>query len=233
MSIEGETFEGLPVKICPPGRRSKDVAFREPAPGGAIAMTTATSLKWPERPSIVPINRSPVNSATEADKRIRDAERAYAIGVVLRQPHRAGSDDPRMGFPLGRLCATAWANDPDRANAAHAAGASYAKDIRNVAVARGFHVPGSGTDGVHNVESDDNPAPAEIDAARAARIGLERVLAMADEVLREVMPRCPVAMVRLCYDNADPAPNDTSMLINGLWRLAVHYRHFDVNKYRS
>ena len=215
------------ITICPPGKRAgKGAVLRGPVLSD-VPLTTATALATPPVARLAPPSSGDRRSAQE---RVEAAERAEAMSVALAQPHRAGSDDPRLAFPLGRFCASVWRNDLAFGNAMHAAGAEYSKEVRAVKVARGEHVVGS---------ESENPLPyvlhemagAEIAAAKAFIDGLERTLDKADSLLRGVMPRCPRAMVSLCFDHLEPLLYDASMLSNGIYRLAVHYGKWEKPKY--
>ena len=216
------------ITVCPPGKRAgKAAVARRPVVSEGAQIVTATALQWPSAPRLAPPSSGDRRSAQE---RVEAAERAEAMSVALAQPHRDGSDDPRLAFPLGRFCASVWRNDVAFGNAMHAAGAEYSKEVRAVKVARGEHVVGS---------ESENPLPyvlqemagAEIAAAKALIDGLERTLDKADSLLRGVMPRCPRAMVNLCFDHLEPSPYDASMLSNGIYRLAVHYGKWEKPKY--
>lgn len=208
------------VTICPPFKKSADLKLRVAA-DSSIRLTTQTALEAPVKPSLVPPAR---NDRRTANERVEAALRAEAVSVALAQPHRGGSDDPRLAFALGRFCDRAWPNDSQFADAMHRAGASYAAEVRAVRVARGFHVVGSEREQGRTPNSDD-ASPEEIDAMRATIYGLERTLERADDLLRGVMDRCPRAMVRLCFDHEDPSIYDTDVLKHGLYRLALHYGH--------
>lgn len=154
------------------------------------------------------------------------------IAVALAQPHRGGSDDPMLAFPLGRFCYRTWPGRDGSAmrNKAHAAGSSYATEVRAVRVARGFHVAGSEGSGGGVPEIDlDDMSPQEREAvlinARTQIAMAEDALAKADATLVGVMLRLPRAMVKLCFDLQEPSPYDEGILKAGLLRLAVHYGH--------
>ena len=134
-----------PVTICPPGKRAGPKAVLRVPVESSIQVITATSLQRPLVASIVPPAR---NDRRTADERVAAALRADAQSVALAQPHREGSDDPRLAFPLGRFCASTWRNDRSWADRMHAAGVSYSVDVRAVKVARKFHVRGIGARGV-------------------------------------------------------------------------------------
>ena len=82
----------------------------------------------------------------------------------------------------------------------------------------------------YGVSETDDPSLIEIADAKANIDGLERTLAKADDLLRGVMGRCPAAMVKLCFDHLEPVSNDGDMLMNGLYRLALHYGHLERRK---
>lgn len=156
--------------------------------------------------------------------------RKHNLAVALAQPHRGGSEDPRLAFPLGRFCASTWRNDHDFGRRMHAAGASYAVDIRALKVASGFHVTGSDREGAPPTE-DQGLSPEEekkkLEAMRANISALRLTLKRADELLLEIIPRLPRAMVRLCFDHDEPSIYDRDIIRNGLYRLALHYGHLE------
>lgn len=209
------------VTICPPFKKSADLKLRVAA-DSSIRLTTQTALEAPVKPSLVPPAR---NDRRTANERVEAALRAEAVSVALAQPHRGGSDDPRLAFALGRFCDRVWPNDSQFADAMHRAGASYAAEVRAVLVAKGFHVVGCGSENPPPPPPKDNPTRKEIEAMRAVIYGLERTLERADELLRGVMDLCPRAMVRLCFDHEDPSIYDRDVLKRGLYRLALHYGH--------
>lgn len=216
------------VTLCAPGKRA-GMKLREPTPS-PIRIITETALVSPPKPSIVP---PAAGDRRPAQERVEAAERADAVSVALAQPHRAGSDDPRLAFPLGRFCATAWRNDHDFGRKMHAAGGSYAGDVRSLKVASGFHVIGSERESMAAPNGDDDLSPEEIQAMRANIFGLRMALKRADELLLNVMPRLPRAMVRLCFDHDEPSPYDHEIIRHGLYRLALHYGHLEYSRNRA
>lgn len=213
------------VVRCPPGKRGG--AKPRVRPDSPIAFVTDTALMFPAKQSSVP---TALNDRRTADERIEAAERAEAQSVALRQPHRVGSDspsDPRLAFPLGRLCVALWRNDASFGDRMYGAGLKYAVEVRAVRIAAGFHVVGSERDGIRFAESSEEYSEDEIRAMRANRSALERTLEKADQVLIDVMPRCPRAMVRICFDHEEPSIYDTDVLRHGLYKLSLHYGLWD------
>ena len=213
----------MEITVCPPGKRSKHVVERA-RPESSIPLTTATSLTMPAKASILPPAR-PGDRRT-AQERVEAAQRAEALSVALAQPHRAGSDDPRKAFPLGRFVERTWPRDGAWRDKMHAAGVAYAADVRAFKVARGFHVVGAERE-VRKPEGTDDASLDEIEAQRATIDGLQRALDKANALLRGVMPRLPGVMERLCFDLLDPSPYDEAILASGLYRLAMHYGVLD------
>ena len=114
-----------------------------------------------------------------------------------------------------------------------AAGDAYATEVRKVAVAKGFHVAGCASDAPRAPASTGEATPEEIEAKRAEIYGLERTLARADDELRSAMLRCPKAMVRLCFDHAEPLAHDEDMLKHGLYLLSLHYGFVKRGRHRA
>lgn len=217
------------VVRCPPGKRAG--AKPRVRPDSPIAFITDTALMFPAKQSSVP---TALNDRRTADERIEAAERAEAQSVALRQPHRVGSDspsDPRLAFPLGRLCAALWRNDARFGNKMYGAGVLYAAEVRAVRIAAGFHVIGPEREKKMAAEDIDNLPPEErgrvIKEMQDNRSALEKTLEKADQVLIDVMPRCPRAMVRICFDHEEPSIYDTDVLRHGLYKLSLHYGLWD------
>lgn len=139
-------------------------------------------------------------------------ERAENIAVALAQPHRRGSDDPRLGTALGRFCAAQRLGDH-----CWLAGGRHLEIVQDAKLAMGFSIRsgGWGSDGGFQVMTD-----AELEARKElAMIRLRET----DGVLRQVMPRLPAAMERLTYDDRDPSILDVGILVNGLAKLAIEW----------
>lgn len=171
-------------------------------------------------------------------ERMMAAESAEAMAVALAQPHRAGSDDPWLAFPLGRFCRRTWVGDDRRTselrNACFGAGNDYATEIRIAKIARGEHVEGVYSESrcVNSADLPDDPKvrAALIAAAKAAIEAADGKVRRANECLLAIMPRLPRAMERLCCASDpldEPSPYDEGMLRAGLWRLAGHYGLLD------
>lgn len=210
-----------PITICPPGKRVGTVIRVVGA--SPIPLITQTALVSAVKARIAPPANGDRRSAQE---RVEAAESADAMSVARAQPHRKWADHPddaRLGFPLGRFCAQLWRNDPTFGNRMHSAGVHYAKDVRAVQVAKGFHVVGSEKENGGAPAGNGELTPEETASLRANIFGLERTLEKANELLRAVIPRCVRAMVHLCYDHDEHSIYDTDMLRQGLYRLSLHY----------
>ena len=216
------------ITVCRPGKRAGPKAVSRIAIVSSIPVITATTLESPPMARIAP---PAAGDRRPAQERVEAAERADAMRVALQQPHRQGSDDPRLAFPLGCFCASTWRNDLAFGNAMHAAGAEYAREVRAVMIARGFHVVGSEREAGGGHVGLEDATPEEIATAKADIYALERTLEKADSLLRDVMPRCPRAMVRLCFDHDEPSPYDADMLRAGLYRLSLHYGKWEKPRY--
>jgi len=178
-----------------------------------MIITTATSLRFPEPPHSVPPakgDRRPVQDRIEA------AEREANIAQARLQPHRQGSDDPRLSTPLGRFCASPHGSLPRLGDHCYQAGERYAEIVRDARNAQGFHVDGW--------SPSDNAAfsltPAQMSARKDLAIIRRRY---ADNILKAVISRLPWAMERLCYHQLEPSPYDEGAIINGLVALAVEW----------
>ena len=139
-------------------------------------------------------------------------ERAENIATVLKQPHRAGSDNPRLGTALGRFCAAQRLGD----HCWHA-GERYGEIIQDAKLAMGFSIRGGawGADGGWQELTD-----AQLEARK--ELALAR-LKDAELMLRAIMPRLPAALDRLCYDDRDPSPYDHGIIIAALVKLASEW----------
>jgi hypothetical protein len=220
------------VTLCPTGKRAKDVVARAPVVS-SIPVTTSTALSKPKATPEIPTAE---NDRRPADERKAAAARASAMSVALAQPHRVGEispDDPRLAFPLGRFCAKNWPRDRRFADSMHAAGEHYAGEIRAVKVARGFNVEDCDAGIPHGDGAGGDPTKEQIEEDRAFIQAAELALAGADAELRSVMPRCPSAMVRLCYDYTEPLAHDVDMLKHGLYLLAMRYGVWDRGRHSA
>ncbi|MDR3464175.1 MAG: hypothetical protein P4L76_17875 [Beijerinckiaceae bacterium] len=156
-----------------------------------------------------------------------EAAQREIMAVALAQPHRRGSDDPRMATPLGRFVEKTWSHKESLYFSGYRAGGDYARDVHAALVARGFKVDGFEPEKLGLVGLPDDPTPAQIAAQQAQIAQLDRAVARANETLVEVHARLPRAMERLCCTLIDPSPYDEDMLRAGLWRLAGHYGLLD------
>jgi len=140
-----------------------------------------------------------------------EREQREAMAVALAQPHRTGSDDRRLGTPLGRFCRRLRLRDE-----LYDAGEQYCEIVRQAKAAKGFNVPGLAPG-----ESDLGALTEEQIAAmrEAAVLRLKK----ADEVLLAIMPRLPRAMERFAYDQLEPSLYDEDLIRHGLMKLAVSF----------
>lgn len=157
----------------------------------------------------------PVYSGTRELPPTEEAkERAENIAVALKQPHRLGSDDNRLGTALGRFLAAQ--RNAGIADYGWHAGQRYAEIIKQSRTALGLYVHGwAPSDGAF-VELDE-------DQIRAQKESSKKKLQDAEAILRKVMPRLPSAMARLVYDEIDPFPGDGGILVHGLINLAIEW----------
>lgn len=179
-----------------------------------IVIRTATALKAAEaRETIIP--------ATYEFRSLEDRKAATArqdaLSVGLAQPHRRGSDDTRLGTPLGRFCAAPrGAGSVPLGDHCWHAGERYAEIVRDAKTAQGFDV--------HGWAPSDNAVfsltPEQIEARRDLAVSRLRE---ADAVLRAAVPRLPRIMERLCYDQLEPGPYDGDAIIHGLVLLAIEW----------
>ena len=224
MSVEGETFEGLPVTICPPGRKSKTIVYREPILNGP-PVSTATILKWPDTPVEPRLPKIVARSAAEADHLINEALRARAIATALAQPHRVGNDDKMLVDPLGVFCYRQWPRrigdsgrdlNADHRGDMYRAGQRYAQIVHQHRVLMGL-----GSGGRTDAEGlSESMTEAEfIDELAKARALREN----AEAVIREIGPGALSAINRVAVEENPPTPYQEGVLKHTLWKLAVHF----------
>jgi hypothetical protein len=182
-------------------RRSAPQATTANGPANAIAITTATALSLPERSKFRRLGPD------EEFKDFAQREQEDIMSVGLAQPHRRGSLEPRAGEPLFEFCAA-------HALAAfcYDAGAQYEQALRQAKAAKGFLVPG-----LFPGENDGNLSQKQIEAMREASILRERKLS---GLLRQIMPRAPAVMERLCFDQLPWSIYDESLIKQCLLALA-------------
>ena len=210
-----------PVTLCPPGRRSKTIVARAPVES-PIPITTASPLAWPQTPSLVPPAH---NDRRSAQERVEAAQRAEAVSVALRQPHRAGEIDPLAGSALGRYCLKRWPGK-DRKDIREGrcqAGNQYAQDIDNDRVARGFAPRLFGEASGFGVLTDAQLQERRDNCAKA--------IADADASIRDICDRAPGVMRRLCWEDLAAGPYDDDVVYHALYRLAVHYKLVKTGSY--
>ena len=170
-----------------------------------IVITTSTALRWPKPERQTPPakgDRRPIQERIEA------AERAENIAFVASQPHRQGSDDPRLSDPLGRFCAVQRLGDHCRQ-----AGVRYREVVEDDKIARGFTVNGWAPSDRGYAGLTDQ----QIEARKELAI---RRRHEADAILRSIMPRLPWAMERLVYEEQEPSPYDCGIIRHGLIALS-------------
>ena len=228
MSCEGQPIEGQPVEvtICPPGRRSKEIVYRAPASTDGPPVSTATALRWPEKPSLVPPAR---NDRRTAQERVEAALREEALSVARSQPHRASAhdtDDHVLESALGRFCLKAWPPRPSPLdgrdlNASHRsqmieAGNRYGEIVHQHRVLIGIGGGSRGSSEGMSVALTDEQIMVNCHAAQIKRDD-------ADAVLRRVHARAVSRMMSLCVDEMDPTPYQESLAKHCLWALAVHF----------
>ena len=151
--------------------------------------------------------------ARQTPAELREADEI--MSVVRSQPHRRGSDDPRLSEPLGRFCALHKLREE-----CYRAGSQYGEITRQAKAAMGFRVPGlvAGENGAL-ARSDD-------ELERDKFLALKR-LDDANCVLVSIMYRLPRAMEKLTFDQLEPSPYDESVLIAGLLDLADFFGILD------
>jgi hypothetical protein len=161
--------------------------------------------------------RTPKEAATQRE----------IMAVALAQPHRHGSDDPRLATPLGRFVERTWMRGENLYFSGYRAGGDYARDVNSALVAHGFRVEGFEPDQLRMSAPSGGATPAQIAAQQAQIAQLDQCVARANEVLVELHQRLPRAMEKLCCSLNDPSPYAEDMLRAGLWRLAGHYGLLD------
>lgn len=209
------------VTLCPPGKRSREIRYREPVEAGP-PVTTQTALQWPAKASLVPPAR---NDRRTAQERVEAALRAEAVSVALAQPHRAGCDAAMLVEPLGRFCRAAWPvrrgesgfdlNEAHR-EAMYDAGRRYADVVHRHRVAMGLGAGGKTQAEGLSVARTATQIAADCEAARIKRDA-------ADAALRAVFAGAIAVLMRVAVDERDPAPHHEGVLRHGLYALAVHF----------
>lgn len=146
------------------------------------------------------------------------------MSVVKAQPHRQGSDDPRLSDPLGQFCAAQWVPiwvDGRDANREHRddmyrAGCQYGEIVHQHRVLMDLGDGGRTTPEGISCALTDEQRRANCDAARLKREA-------AEGILRNVHSRGVSAMTRLCVEGRDPLPTNENLSKACLWALAVHF----------
>ncbi len=158
---------------------------------------------------------------TPAEIAATEANRA----VALSQPHRvtfmdasgrvvAEKEDRRLESALGRFCV----NHQPRALGDHCyqAGLRYGEVVREYKKAMGFYTPGRASRDFGDLAPTDEQTQARKDLAVIRK-------READQILIDLMPRLPMTMEKLCYDEFPPSIYDEALIIDGLVLLARKY----------
>jgi len=213
-------FDG-PITICPPGRKSRDIAERD-RPSSTIPLYTQTALAWPQTPSIVPPARGDRRSAQE---RVDAAQRADAMRVALSQPHRDGNADAMLECALGAYCYRAWprnisehgddVNKPWRFDMFRA-GQTYGIIVHQHRVWLGLGAGGRTSPEGAQVTLSDEQIKAHCDDAKAKR-------AEADGVLWRIGSGAVSAMMRIAVDEFPPLAHHEDILRACLYHLAIQF----------
>lgn len=141
-----------------------------------------------------------------------DEARAAILATALGQPHRRGSDDPRLECPLGRLCLSAgFPGD------LYGAGVRYREVVLEARQALGLPNPGYQAGSSGYTEGMDDAA-----AAKRARQTRERQNE-SDAVLCRVARTLPSLMKNLCVLEIEPNHSNYSILRRGLVALHALY----------
>jgi hypothetical protein len=182
----------------------KEISVWDQASAG-IALLSRTSLRLA---AVSPATPPAKGDRRPLQERIEAAAREDAVSVALAQPHRRGSDDPRLSEPLGRFVAVHRLR-PE----CYEAGNRYAEIVKEAKSASGFNVAGWAPGGQGDCDMTDAQRQARKELALSRR-------EKADAELRSVMARAPRVMERLCYDQSEPSPYDESLIRHCLFVLS-------------
>lgn len=178
-----------------------------------IKVTTATALRRPEAPSLPP---RAADDRRTLEERQQAAEEAEALSVALEQRLRIGAqrDQKRVESALGRFCA--FHKPKKLGNHCFLAGARYGRIVRGYKVAKGYSILGQ--------QPSTNGADILTEAQREAQRQHDIMIwEDANAILRDIHPRAPGVMERLCYDELDPSPYDGGIIVNALMKFALEW----------
>src|SRR6185437_2443761 len=135
--------------------------------------------------------------------------REEILSVAIWQPHRRGSDDPRLESALGRFCLSAGLSGD-----LYGAGVRYREIVMEARQALGLQTPGwsAGRSGYTDGMDDEQAAI----RARATRARQDE----SDAVLKRIARRLPSEMKNLCVLEIDIKRGDFNILRAGL--IALH-----------
>jgi hypothetical protein len=144
--------------------------------------------------------------------RREDQARTDALSVALAQPHRQGSDDPRLESPLGRFCASRGLHGD-----LYRAGCRYREIVLEARQAMGMTNSGwSGGRDSYGEEMDDEKAA---ERARDTRAKENE----SNDVLKRIALCLPSLMKNLCVLEIEHSINDYNHLLDGLVALNALY----------
>ena len=140
--------------------------------------------------------------------RREDQARTDALSVALAQPHRQGSDDPRLESPLGRFCVSARLSGH-----LFSAGVRYREIVLEARQAMGLSNPGwsAGANG-YTDGMDDKQI---LERVQKSRENQDR----ADATLKRIHLRLPKVMRDMCVLEIEHNQEDSSILQAGLVAL--------------
>lgn len=146
--------------------------------------------------------------AQEAKSKKTEMDRADALAVALHQPHRLGSDDPRLESPLGRFCVFLGLSGH-----LYRAGCDYRNVVLEARQAMGLPNPGysPGGSGYSEGQTDKQIA----DRVQKSRARQDQ----ADSVLKRIHLRLPLCMRDMCVLEIEHNQEDSIILSAGLVAL--------------
>lgn len=148
--------------------------------------------------------------AQEAKSKKTEMDRADALAVALHQPHRKGSDDPRLESPLGRFCVSAVPPIPSHS---YNAGVRYREIVLEARQAMGLPNPGWSAGGNGYSDGMDDAQIAK--RVRDSRANQDR----ADATLKRIHLRLPRSMRDMCVLEIEHNQEDSTILRAGLVAL--------------
>ena len=144
---------------------------------------------------------------------MKEETREEVQATALSQPHRRGSDDPRLESPLGRFCAIHGFSSE-----LFGAGVRYREIVLEARQALGLPNPGYAPGKSGFTDGMDDKQIAE------RRERADKSQGESDATLKRIKLRLPSVMKNLCVLEIDHLSSDSSILRDGLLALLALYR---------